>query len=135
MLLARPGRPVAADLAVIDGARALRRAVLDVFGHPIIQRCQLHVRRGAEPVGRLNAHGFPVQCCGHQRPAVGARHHTAGQRCDTARDLRRGSIRVGCDISSIQQAPGGVAAGARWPLGRIGDVKAEFGAKISHAKG
>jgi putative transposase len=35
-------RPV---LVVIDGAKALRRAVTDVFDHPIIQRCQLHRSR------------------------------------------------------------------------------------------
>jgi hypothetical protein len=32
-------RPV---LAVIDGSKALRRAVADVFDHPVVQRCQLH---------------------------------------------------------------------------------------------
>jgi len=32
-------RPI---LAVIDGSKALRRAVLDVFDHPVIHRCQLH---------------------------------------------------------------------------------------------
>ena len=32
-------RPI---LVVIDGAKALRRAVLDVFDHPVIARCQLH---------------------------------------------------------------------------------------------
>ena len=32
-------RPI---LVVIDGAKALRRAVLDVFDRPVIQRCQLH---------------------------------------------------------------------------------------------
>ena len=32
-------RPV---LVGIDGAKALRRAVVDVFDHPVIQRCQLH---------------------------------------------------------------------------------------------
>jgi hypothetical protein len=32
-------RPV---LVIIDGAKALRRAVDDVFDHPVIQRCQLH---------------------------------------------------------------------------------------------
>src|SRR6266542_1534551 len=32
-------RPV---LCVIDGAKALRRAVLDVFDHPVIARCQQH---------------------------------------------------------------------------------------------
>jgi transposase-like protein len=35
-------RPI---LVVIDGAKALRRAVADVFDHPIIQRCQLHKLR------------------------------------------------------------------------------------------
>jgi putative transposase len=35
-------RPI---LVVIDGAKALRRAVNDVFDHPVIQRCQLHKLR------------------------------------------------------------------------------------------
>jgi putative transposase len=35
-------RPI---LVVIDGAKALRRAVLGVFDHPVIQRCQLHKLR------------------------------------------------------------------------------------------
>jgi putative transposase len=35
-------RPI---LCVIDGAKALRRAVADVFDHPVIQRCQLHKLR------------------------------------------------------------------------------------------
>jgi putative transposase len=35
-------RPV---LVVIDGAKALRRAVSEVFDHPVIQRCQLHKLR------------------------------------------------------------------------------------------
>jgi putative transposase len=34
-------------LCVLDGAKALRRAVLDVFDHPVIARCQQHsVPRG-----------------------------------------------------------------------------------------
>ena len=32
-------RPV---LAVVDGSKALHRAITDVFDHPVIQRCQLH---------------------------------------------------------------------------------------------
>lgn len=32
-------RPI---LAVLDGSKALRRAVLDVFDTPVIARCQLH---------------------------------------------------------------------------------------------
>jgi putative transposase len=35
-------RPI---LVVIDGAKALRRAVHDVFDHPVVQRCQLHKLR------------------------------------------------------------------------------------------
>jgi putative transposase len=35
-------RPI---LVVIDGAKALRRAVTEVFDHPVIQRCQLHELR------------------------------------------------------------------------------------------
>jgi putative transposase len=35
-------RPI---LVVIDGAKALRRAVTDVVDHPVIQRCQLHKLR------------------------------------------------------------------------------------------
>ena len=38
-------RPI---LVVIDGAKALRRAVVDVFDHPVIQRCQLHKIRNVE---------------------------------------------------------------------------------------
>jgi putative transposase len=32
-------------LVVLDGAKVLRRAVTDVFDHPVIQRCQLHKLR------------------------------------------------------------------------------------------
>jgi putative transposase len=32
-------------LVVLDGAKALRRAVTDVVDHPVIQRCQLHKLR------------------------------------------------------------------------------------------
>jgi len=35
-------RPI---LVVIDGAKALRRAITDVFDHPVVQRCQLHKLR------------------------------------------------------------------------------------------
>ena len=32
-------------LAVLDGSKALRRAVIDVFDHPVIARCQIHKLR------------------------------------------------------------------------------------------
>ena len=33
---------------VLDGSKALRRAVVDVFDHPVIQRCQLHKIRNVQ---------------------------------------------------------------------------------------
>jgi putative transposase len=38
-------RPI---LAVLDGSKALRRAVVDVFDRPVIARCQLHKIRNVE---------------------------------------------------------------------------------------
>jgi putative transposase len=38
-------RPI---LVVLDGSKALRRAVLDVFDHPVLARCQLHKIRNVE---------------------------------------------------------------------------------------
>lgn len=35
-------------LVGIDGAKALRKAVVDVFDHPVIQRCQLHKIRNVQ---------------------------------------------------------------------------------------
>jgi putative transposase len=35
-------------LVGIDGGKALRKAVVDVFDHPVIQRCQLHKIRNVE---------------------------------------------------------------------------------------
>jgi transposase-like protein len=38
-------RPI---LAVLDGSKALRRAVVDVFDHAVMQRCQLHKIKNAQ---------------------------------------------------------------------------------------
>ena len=38
-------RPI---LVVLDGSSALRKAVVDVFDHPIIARCQLHKIRNVQ---------------------------------------------------------------------------------------
>jgi hypothetical protein len=51
-------------LVVLDGAKALRRAVTDVFDHPVIQRCQLHklsVNRPSEAFRGGGAQG-PTPC-------------------------------------------------------------------------
>ena len=35
-------------LAVLDGSKALRRAVVDGFDHPVLARCQLHKIRNVK---------------------------------------------------------------------------------------
>ena len=57
-------RPV---LVVIDGAKALRRAVTDVFDHPVIQRCQLHRSRKESSCWCVAA-----GCCGGEEFGGGA---------------------------------------------------------------
>ena len=39
-------------LVGIDGAKALRNAVVDVLDHPVIQRCQLHNIRNVKDICR-----------------------------------------------------------------------------------
>jgi putative transposase len=75
-------RPI---LVVIDGAKALRRAVLDVFDHPVIQRCQLHRSRKESTCRRAGVRGGGA----HTTPASpqdGKRHIVSlrlrqGRRC------------------------------------------------------
>ena len=64
-------RPV---LVVIDGAKALRRAVTDVFDHPVVQRCQLHKLRITGPGGWVK------QAAGGRRCASGAGRGPGGWR-------------------------------------------------------
>ena len=61
-------RPI---LVVIDGAKALRRAVDDVFDHPVIQRCQLHKLRSHRPAARGGClgRGQDAPCLSPCRPA------------------------------------------------------------------
>jgi putative transposase len=53
-------------LAVLDGSKALRRAVLDVFDHPVLARCQLHKVRNVKD-----------HLPGRMRPTVEARMRSA----------------------------------------------------------
>jgi len=60
-------RPI---LCVIDGAKALRRAVLDVFDHPVIARCQLHKLRNVRDK-------LPERLRGPVAGRMGAAYHAA----------------------------------------------------------
>src|SRR5215207_5602294 len=70
-------RPI---LVVIDGAKALRRAVTEVFDHPVIQRCQLH-RSWKEIMCRSPSLGLLVWYAPHAHPDGGpwsTRHQVRG---------------------------------------------------------
>jgi len=102
-------RPI---LVVIDGANALRRAVLDVFDHPVVQRCQLH-GNWQEIMCRFRSLGLAGVVCAHA--------HTDGGPWSTRREVRG-------LVAASQRAPAalgvggrGAAAGARWRArGRAG---------------
>jgi len=65
-----------AVLAVLDGSKALRRAVLDVFDHPVLARCQLHKLRNVKD-----------KLPGRLRPRVQARMRAA-YHADSALDAQ-----------------------------------------------
>jgi putative transposase len=70
-------RPI---LCVIDGAKALRRAISDVFDHPIVQRCQLHRSRN-EIMCRFRSLGLLVWYAPHAHTDGGpwsTRHQVRG---------------------------------------------------------
>jgi hypothetical protein len=102
-------RPI---LVVVDGAKALRRAVTDVFDHPVIQRCQLH-RSWKEIMCRFPSLGLLVWYAPHAHPDGGpwsTRHQVRG---------------VAAAPERAPAAPGvggrGAAAGAWWRArGRAG---------------
>jgi Transposase, Mutator family len=102
-------RPI---LVVIDGAKALRRAVSDVFDHPVIQRCQLHRSRN-EIVCRFRSLGLLVWYAPHA--------HTDGGPWSTRHQVRG----VAAAPERAPAAPGaggrGTAAGPWWRArGRAG---------------
>jgi len=63
-------------LAVLDGSKALRRAVLDVFDHPVLARCRLHKLRNVKD-----------KLPGRLRPQVEARMRAA-YHADSALDAQ-----------------------------------------------
>jgi putative transposase len=59
-------------LAVLDGAKALTRAVKDVFDRPLIQRCQQHrSRKGSKWCFGLGGHTFLACDSGKYRRRAG----------------------------------------------------------------
>ena len=75
-------------LAVLDGSTALRRAIVDVFDHPVIARCQLHkIRNGQDhlPEKRRSTVGSKIRAAYHADSALQAQSQLEA----LARELER----------------------------------------------
>ena len=108
-------RPI---LAVIDGSKALRRAVLDVFDRPVIQRCQLHKIRNVRDrlperlrpvVAGPDAPGLPRRLGAGRR----GRADRAGRRAGADPPRRRGQPARGPGRDADRAAP--AACRPPWP--------------------
>ena len=101
-------RPI---LAVLDGSKALRRAVLDVFDRPVIGRCQLHKIRNVagSPAGEAAHHGHLPDAAGlSRRLRAGRRGRTvrAGRRARPHPSRRGGEPARGHGRDPHRAAPG-----------------------------
>jgi transposase-like protein len=62
-------------LAVLDGSKALRKAVVDVFDHPVLARCQLHKIRNVQdklPQKMRSTVGKKIRAAYHADSALAA---------------------------------------------------------------
>jgi transposase-like protein len=62
-------------LAVLDGSKALRKAVVDVFDHPVVARCQLHKIRNVQdklPQKMRSTVGKKIRAAHHAESALAA---------------------------------------------------------------
>lgn len=75
-------------LAVLDGSKALRRAIIDVFDHPVLARCQLHKIRNVQdhlPQKMRTTVGTKIRAAYHAESALAAQ----AQLEALARELER----------------------------------------------
>jgi putative transposase len=75
-------------LAVLDGSTALRRAIVDVFDHPVIARCQLHKIRNLQdhlPEKMRSTVGSKIRAAYHADSALQAQSQLEA----LARELER----------------------------------------------
>src|SRR3954469_5998655 len=90
-------RPI---LVGIDGAKALRKAVVDVFDHPVIQRCQLHkIRNVADrlPQRLRGPVGAKMRAAYHADSALNAEAQLSAlaRELDKTHPSAAGSVRAG----------------------------------------
>jgi len=107
-------RPV---LAVLDGSKALRRAVLAVFDHPVLARCQLHKLRNVKDKlpGRLRPHvEARMRAAHHADFALGRPSPAGGAGPRAGQDPpRRGGQPARGDGGDADRAARGPATGHR----------------------
>jgi len=75
-------------LAVLDGSKALRRAIVDVFDHPVLARCQLHKVRNVQdhlPERMRSTVGKKMRAAYHAETALAAQSQLEA----LARELER----------------------------------------------
>jgi Transposase, Mutator family len=84
-------RPV---LVGIDGSKALRKAVVDVLDHPVIQRCQLHRERNE----------LTLACCGVDDALGVGESLVGGCRCIAV--LSQGGADFADDVADGSAADG-----------------------------
>ncbi len=103
-------RPI---LAVLDGSKALRCAVLDVFDHRVIQRCQLHKIRNVKDRGPGSSPGcarpttptprWPPKPSSRRSPASGTRPTLAPPRACARASPRRQQPRYATQASDLRE--------------------------------
>lgn len=96
-------------LAVIDGSKPLRRAILDVFDHALIQRCQLHEVRNLEnhlPDSLARSVATKMRAAYHDTDplAAEARLQDLARQLDKAHPGAAASLREGCPRRSPSDA-------------------------------
>ncbi len=90
-------RPI---LAVLDGSKALRKAVVDVFDHPVIARCQLHKIRNVQdklPQKMRSTVGTKMRAAYHADSALAAEAQLTGlaRELDKTHPSAAASLREG----------------------------------------
>jgi len=78
-------RPI---LTVLDGSKALRRAVLEVFDHPVIARCQLHKLRNVQdrlPQKLRSVVAKRMRAAYHAETTLGAQAELETEDCGISR--------------------------------------------------
>jgi transposase-like protein len=101
-------RPI---LTVLDGSKALRRAVLDVFDHPVIARCQLHKLRNVQdrlPQKLRSVVAKRMRAAYHARTALGAQAElqTLAGELERTHPGAAASLREGLPRDPDRPAPG-----------------------------